>query len=130
MPPKRKTGVQNVDIGGAYKLDKLPETEQAKPQVSIGCGLYRLAHASLCPMVAPCLQRGLAVAFWFAHRSTFVKFCLLSWSILSQEQVLPENQDAETHEEQEDIDAELEALAMECVSFCLLKLDVHLRIVA
>ena len=35
---------------------------------------------------------------------------------------MPTDQDAETHEEQEDVDAELEALAMECVGFCFLAL--------
>lgn len=34
MPPKRKTGVQNVDIGGAYKLDRQdPDSEHNAVQV-------------------------------------------------------------------------------------------------
>lgn len=68
---------------------------------------------------SPLLQPGLAVVLSGQQN---LKLCLLSWSVISQEAVMPADQDAETHEEQEDVDAELEALAMECVGFCLLAL--------
>ena len=119
MPPKRKTGVQNVDIGGAYKLDKMPETEQKKPQVcmelSVSCNSSTQRCCSSISASATRLSDVLS-------GQQNLKLCLLSWSVISQEEVMPTDHDAETHEEQEDVDAELEALAMECVGFCFLAL--------
>lgn len=41
MPAKgKKTGVKNVDIGGAYKLNKLDSEQKASDQVSVA-SIYR-----------------------------------------------------------------------------------------
>lgn len=93
MAPKRKTGVQNVDIGGAYKLDRQLETEQKPDQVSLGCfTTHRTARIE--------------------HPDSFLS------DAVSQEHVVATTDIADLVGEQEDVDAELEALAMECVSCC------------
>ena len=93
MAPKRKTGVQNVDIGGAYKLDRQLETEQKPDQVSLGCSTtHRTARIE--------------------HPASFMS------DAVSQKHDVATTDIADLDGEQEDVDAELEALAMECVSCC------------
>lgn len=85
--------MQNVDIGGAYKLDRQLETEQKPDQVSLGCSTtHRTARIE--------------------HPDSFLS------DAVSQEHVVVSTDTADMDGEQEDVDAELEALAMECVSCC------------
>ena len=96
MPPKaKKTGVKNVDIGGAYKLGKANSEQKHRDQVSLAstcrsgccqCSVDNAATASCSLMHVPCA--------------------------LQDEAVQTEKSDTL----EDDIDAELEALAMACVS--------------